>query len=120
LRAVDLTGAPADDLLDASRPSRGLRGKKPAAGNHDICTATAGVTELWFDGNPGAPSCISFAVRVFPETESVLVYLSLENPCPIRCEGVLTHFTIVTDSGRIFVQRLSAISTFEITIVAWY
>ncbi len=38
-----------------------------------------GVTELFFDGDPAIPNCVTFAVRVFPETEAVLVYASLDS-----------------------------------------
>ncbi len=76
------------------------------------------VTELLFDGTPGAPDAVTFAVRVFPETESVLVYLSPDDPCRVRCEGLLTYVTAMTDAGRLFVERLSEISRFEVTIVA--
>ncbi len=38
-----------------------------------------GVTELLFDGDPAIPNCVTFAVRVFPETESVLIYASLDS-----------------------------------------
>jgi hypothetical protein len=76
------------------------------------------VTELLFDSAPGAPNVVTFAVRVFPETESVLVSLSPDDPRPARCDGSLTYVTMVTDAGRIFVERLSKSSWFEITIVA--
>ena len=74
-----------------------------------------GVTELLFDGNPISPNCVSFAVRIFPETEAVLVYTSLSS-APIRCSGALTRLTVMANSGRIYVQRLSEYSHFEITI----
>ena len=76
------------------------------------------VTELLFDSAPGAPNVTTFAVRVSPETESVLVSLSPDDPRPARCDGSLTYVTMVTDAGRIFVERLSKSSWFEITIVA--
>jgi hypothetical protein len=76
------------------------------------------VTELLFDSAPGAPNVVTFAVRVFPETESVLISLSPDDPRPARCDGSLTYVTMVTDAGRIFVERLSKSSWFEITIVA--
>ena len=75
-----------------------------------------GVTELLFDGDPATPNRVIFAVRVFPETEAVLVYPSLET-CPAQCGGPLTYLTVMTNSGRIYVQRLSKYSHFEITIV---
>jgi hypothetical protein len=75
-----------------------------------------GVTELLFDGNPAIPNCVTFAVRVFPETEAVLIYASLDS-LPVRCCGPLTYLTTTTQSGRIYVQRLSEYSHFEITIV---
>jgi hypothetical protein len=78
-----------------------------------------GVTELLFDGDPAIPNCVTFAVRVFPETESVLIYASLDS-CPARCSGALTYLTMTTNSGRIYVQRLSEYSHFEITIAAWH
>lgn len=106
------------DLLDVRCSSFGSRQKKSAAKGNQTDAAPNRVSELRFDGNPGKPSFVSFAVRVFPETEAVLVYLSREAPRPIRCEGPLTRFTILTDSGRIFVERLSAKSNFEITIIA--
>ena len=76
------------------------------------------VTELLFDSAPGAPNVMTFAVRVSPETESVLVSLSPDDPRPARCDGSLTYVTMVTDVGRIFVERLSKSSWFEVTIVA--
>lgn len=76
-----------------------------------------GVMELLFDGDPAISSCMTFAVRVFPETEAVLVYASLDR-CPVRCSGPLTYLTVTTNSGRIYVQRLSKYSHFEITIAA--
>lgn len=74
-----------------------------------------GMTELLFDGNSISPNCVSFAIRVFPETEAVLVYTSLKS-APIRCSGALTRLTVMANSGRIYVQRLSECSHFEITI----
>ena len=78
-----------------------------------------GVTELLFDGHPAIPNCVTFAVRVFPETESVLIYASMDS-CPARCSGALTYLTMTTNAGRIYVQRLSEYSHFEITIAAWH
>jgi hypothetical protein len=78
------------------------------------------VTELFFDSTPGTPNVVTFVVRVFPETESVLVYLSPEDPCPVRCDGLITYVTAMTDTGRLFVKRLSDRSHFEITIVDWH
>ena len=78
-----------------------------------------GVTELFFDGDPAIPNCVTFAVRVFPETEAVLVYASLDS-CPARCNGPLTYLTLITNSGRIYVQRLSEYSHFDISIVDWH
>jgi hypothetical protein len=74
-----------------------------------------GVTELLFDRYPAIPNCVTFSVRVFPETEAVFVYASLDC-CPVRCRGTLTYLTVTTNSGRIYVQRLSEYPHFEITI----
>jgi hypothetical protein len=109
---------PAADLPASCEPPPDANQEKAAEDDDRADTAPGSINELWFDGSPGKPGCISFAVQVFPETESVLVYVSRDNPGPIRCEGPLAYFTIMTDTGRIFVERLPAVSSVEITIVA--
>jgi len=44
-----------------------------------------GVRELFFDGDPARPTCVSIADRAFPKTESVLAYMpDARNPVVAR------------------------------------
>jgi hypothetical protein len=71
LKAADVAGALGLGLPDSGCPSPRSRLKKLTAGNDGIGAAPGEMAELSFDGSPRAPSRISFAVRVFPEIESV-------------------------------------------------
>jgi hypothetical protein len=54
-------------------------------------------TELFFDGNPAIANCVTFAVLVFPETETVLVYTS-QNIDQMRLP-VIRPYRAFRDSG---------------------